>query len=404
MGEVSARQTAASETSPCETAARQIPACKMPTREMPAREMPGREMTRRRALRDFALWIAASPLLDAADKAPQLEGEPPGRITPPGELVNVFEAEAMAKRLLPEALFAKIAGTRHQAFDRMTLRPRMFEPTRDMDLTVELFGDKLFAPILAGPASRVERFRAGGELALVRGAAATKTAVVLSSAVNQPFDTLAAAATAGAWCQVYPEAEMTPVLSRVALAARAGCRAVCLTVGTPYRPSGFDGAPIPARLPRLGKTDMNWSVVDQVRQAANLPVVLKGIMSPEEARTATDRGVAGIIVSNHGGRFVEGLAAPIEVLPEIVDAAGGKIPVLLDSDIRRGTDIVKALALGARAVLVTRPVLWGLAAYGEAGVKTVLEMLQGETARTMALCGKPNLAALDRSLVRIDRY
>jgi 4-hydroxymandelate oxidase len=140
-----------------------------------------------------------------------------------------------------------------------------------------------------------------------------------------------------------------------------------------------------------------------VRQAAKLPVVLKGIMSPEEARTAVERGVDGIIVSNHGGRFVQGLATPIEVLPEIVDAVAGKIPVLMDSDIRRGTDIVKALALGARAVLVARPLLWGLAAYGEAGVRTVLEMLQGETARTMALCGKPNLAALDRGLVRMDR-
>jgi 4-hydroxymandelate oxidase len=383
MGEVTAREATARETT--------------------ARETTATEVTRRRALLNFALWMAASPLL-AADKPSKLQGEPSERITPPDELVNVFEAEAMAKRLLPEALFAKIAGTHHEAFDRLTLRPRMFEPTRNMDLTVDLFGDKLFAPILAGPASGVERFHAAGELALVRGAASTKTVVALNGASKQTFDGLAAEATAGAWCQVYPEPDMTPVLGRVRRAAQAGCRAVCLTVGTPYRPAGFDGAPNPAKLAALGKPDMNWPVVDEVRQAAKLPVVLKGIMSPEEARTAVERGVDGIIVSNHGGRFVEGLATPVEVLAEVVDAVGGKIPVLMDSDIRRGTDIVKALALGARAVLVTRPVLWGLAAYGEAGVKTVLEMLQGETARTMALCGKPNLAALDRSLVRIDRY
>lgn len=368
------------------------------------REATPCEVTRRRALRTFGLWMAASPLLEAADKSPKLIGEAPGRITPPDELVNVFEAEAMAKRLLPDALFAKIAGTHHDAFDRITLRPRMLEPTRNMDLTVDLFGEKLFAPILAGPASRVERFHTGGELALVRGAASTKTVVVLSSASSQPLDKLAAEAKSGAWLQVYPETDMTPVLSRVAHAAQAGCRAVCVTVGTPYRPTAFIGAPNPAKLAVCAKPDMNWSVVDQVRQAAKLPVVLKGIMSPEEARTAVERGVEGIIVSNHGGRFVQGLATPIEVLPEIVDAVSGKIPVLMDSDIRRGTDIVKALALGARAVLVARPVLWGLAAYGEAGVRTVLEMLQGETARTMALCGKPNLATLDRSLVRMDRY
>jgi len=362
------------------------------------------EVTRRRALRNLGLWMAASPLLAAADKPPKLIGEPRGRITPPDELVNVFEAEAVAKRLLPKALFAKLAGTYHEAFDRITLQPRMFEPTRNMDLTVDLFGEKLFAPILAGPVSRVDRFHTGGELGLVRGAASTRTVVVVSSASSQPLDKLAAEAKSGAWCQVYPEADMTPVLSRVAQAAQAGFRAVCVTVGTPYRPTAFDGPPNPAKLAVLGKPEMNWSVVDQVRQAAKLPVVLKGIMSPEEARTAVERGMDGLIVSNHGGRFVHGLATPIEVLPEIVDAVSGKIPVLMDSDIRRGTDIVKVLALGARAVLVARPVLWGLAAYGEAGVRTVLEMLQGETARTMALCGKPNLAALDRRLVRIDRY
>jgi 4-hydroxymandelate oxidase len=359
-------------------------------------------MTRRRALRSFAVWLAASPLLEAADQSPKLIGEPPGRITPLDELVNVFEAEAMAKRALPEALFAKIKGTRHEAFDRITLQPRMFEPTRDMDLTVELFGTRLFAPILAGPASRIERFHAAGESALVRAAAATKTLAVLSAHSSQPLETLAREASSGAWCQIYPANDMAPVLSRVAQARQAGCAAVCVTVGTPYQPAGFEGPPDPAHLAVLGKPAMDWSILDQIRQAAELPVVLKGVMSPAEARTAVERGMDGLIVSNHGGRFLQGLAAPIEVLPEIVDAVGGKIPVLMDSDIRRGTDIVKALALGARAVLVTRPVLWGLAAYGEEGVKTVLEMLQGETARNMALCGKRTLADLDRSLVRID--
>jgi 4-hydroxymandelate oxidase len=363
-----------------------------------------RELTRRHALRNLALWMAASPLLEAAgEKAPQLIGEPPGRITPPDDLVNVFEAEAMAKRLLPEALYTKIAGTDHRAFDRMILRPRMLEPTRNMDLTVELFGEKLFAPILAGPASRVARFHAEGELALLRGAAATKTVAAVSSASALPLEKLAAEASSGAWLQIYPQPDMAPVLRRVSESAQAGCKAICVTVGTPYRPTRSSGPPNPATLAVLGKPDMSWSAIDQVRQASKLPVLLKGIMSPEEARAAVDHGAGGIIVSNHGGRFVQGLLAPIEVLPEIVDAVGSRIPVLMDGDIRRGTDIVKALALGARAVLVARPILWGLAAYGEDGVRTVLEMLQGETARTMALCGKRTLAGLDRSLLRIDQ-
>lgn len=357
----------------------------------------------RRALLHLTAWMAASPLLKAADPPPKLTGEPAGRIAPPDELVNVFEAEAIAKRLLPEALFSKIGGTDHRAFDRMTLRPRMFEPTRNMELTVDLLGEKLFAPILAGPASRVGRFHDGGELAVVRGAAATKTVAVVSSASTEPLDKLAAEANSGAWFQIYPETDMAPVLARVAQAAKAGFRAVCVTVGTPYKPTAASGAPNPAKLDVLGKPGMTWAVVDQIRQAAKLPIVLKGIMSADEARTAAERGVDAIIVSHHGGRFVEGLAAPIEMLPEIVDTVGAKIPVLIDSDIRRGTDIVKALALGAQAVLVVRPILWGLAAYGETGVRTVLELLQAETARTMALCGKRTVAELDPSLVRIDR-
>ena len=184
-------------------------------------EMKRCEMTRRQALLNFGVWLAASPLLEAADKPPKLIGEPPGRITPPDELVNVFEAEAMAKRALPEALFAKIAGTHREPFDRMTLQPRMFEPTRNMDLTVDLFGAKLFAPILAGPASRVERFHAEGESALVRGAASTKTLAVISGNSTQPLETLVREANSGAWYQIYPETDMAPVLSRVAQAARS---------------------------------------------------------------------------------------------------------------------------------------------------------------------------------------
>jgi 4-hydroxymandelate oxidase len=146
---------------------------------------------------------------------------------------------------------------------------------------------------------------------------------------------------------------------------------------------------------------MSWAAVDQIRQAAGMDVILKGIMSAQEAQTVVEKGVQGIIVSNHGGSHLQGLASPIEVLPSIVDAVGSNVPV--DGGFRRGTDIVKALAFAARAVLITRPPLWGLAAYGSDGVETVLLMLQSETARTMGNCCKVNLAALDRSLIRVVR-
>jgi 4-hydroxymandelate oxidase len=360
----------------------------------------GKEVTRRNALLGLGLWMAASPLLEAADESPGPIAEPE-RLAPLDELVNTLEAEPMAKRMLPAPLFAKIAGSNRKAFDRMTLHPHVARPTRDMDLTVDLFGTQLFAPILAGPASRMARFHAEGELALARGAAAARTAVIISGSSSHPLDKVAAEAKSGAWCQVYPQADMTPVLARVQQAAQAGCRAVCITVGTPYMPTAFDGAPNPAQMTVFAKPDMTWAVVDQVRQAGKLPVVLKGIMSPEEARAAVERGVDGIIVSNHGGRFVEGLITPIEVLPEIVDAVGGKIPVLMDSDIRRGSDIVKALALGARAVLLGRGYSYGLAAGGEAGATRAVDIFRADLLRTLKLLGCASASELSRDHVAV---
>jgi isopentenyl diphosphate isomerase/L-lactate dehydrogenase-like FMN-dependent dehydrogenase len=148
---------------------------------------------------------------------------------------------------------------------------------------------------------------------------------------------------------------------------------------------------------------VDWAMIDRLRRSLKAPLLLKGIMSGEEAQAAVSRGVDGIVVSNHGGMYTTGFAEPIEVLPSVVDAVRGKAPVLIDGSFRRGTDILKALALGAKAVLLGRPPVWGLAAYGEEGVQRVLEMLQTELARNMALCGKPDLRSIDRSLVRIHR-
>ena len=322
-------------------------------------------------------------------EAPKLIGEPPGRIAPRDELVNTFEFEAMARRSLDRATYMAIAGGDRTAFDRITFRPRMLVNVTNLDLSVELFGEKMFAPILVGPASRQQRVHPEGELATVRGASAAKAVTVVSSRSSSPIGQVAAQAKTGFWYQVFPEPDLSAVRTRVEQAVQAGCKAVCLTVGTPYRPAGNPG--------------LDWSGIDRLRQGLCVPVLLKGIMSPEEARTAVQRGAQGIIVSNHGGRFVPGLAAPIEVLAPIVDAVGGKAPVLIDGGFRRGTDIMKALALGAQAVLITRPVLWGLAAYGADGVQTVVEMLQTELARNMGLSGKPNLKALDRSMLKIHR-
>ena len=309
--------------------------------------------------------------------AQTLMGEPPGRIAPARELANTFEYEAMAQRCLSAAAFAEIAGSDRSALERITLRPRMMVNTTHLDLTTELFGQSLFAPILVGPTSGQKRVHPEGELATVRGASAAKTAMVVCGRASYPFKEIAAQSATTLWYQVIPEPDAAAERRGIDEAVALGCKALCITIG------GTD-----------------WSAIDRLRQGLRIPVVLKGIMSPEEARAAIGKGIDGIVVSNYG-RPASGLAAPIEVLPAIVEAVAGKVPILIDGSFRRGTDILKALALGARAVMLGRPPLWALAAYGSTGVQAVLEMLQNELARSMAMCGRPNLKSLDPSLVKI---
>jgi isopentenyl diphosphate isomerase/L-lactate dehydrogenase-like FMN-dependent dehydrogenase len=203
-----------------------------------------------------------------------------------------------------------------------------------------------------------------------------------------------------------------------------GCKAVCWTLDLPHLPqrernlkNGIDMLRTPAvaagrratreappyRLQPLYQPELTWSYLEEMVSYAKVPVLLKGILTAEDARLAAEHGAAGVIVSNHGGRALDTAPGTVEVLPEIVDAVGGKIPVLVDGGFRRGTEILMALAIGAKAVMVGRPVMWGLAAYGQAGVQRVLELLQTELARAMGQAGRPTVASVDRSLVRIER-
>jgi 4-hydroxymandelate oxidase len=296
----------------------------------------------------------------------------------------------MAQRKLDSAAFAQAAGSNRQAFDRITFRPRMMVNTTKLDLTAELFGMRMFAPILVGPLSQQERFHPEGELATARGAAAAKAVMVVAGQSSCPIEKIVEQSAknekTALWYQVFPEGDVEAVRVRARKAVEAGCKAVVLTMGVPPGP-GWD-----------------WSAIDRFRQGFNVPLVLKGIMSPEEAQLAAKRGVQGIVVSNYAGASGNALAAPIAVLPAIADAVGGRIPILIDGSFRRGSDILMAIALGARAVLIGRPVLWGLAAYGADGVQRVIEILQTEAARDMAMCGRANLQAVDRTVVKIHRW
>ncbi len=291
-------------------------------------------------------------------------------LPPLSELVNVLEVEDAARGVLSRAVYDRIAqGERdREAFDRITFRPRMMVDVSRLDLSLDLFGQKLYAPILVAPMARHRRVHPDGEAATAAGAGAAKTVLVVSRDPSVP--------TAPLWAQVPPDA------AQVTRLVAAGAKTLVVNAGP----------------------DLEWDTLGRLRKAAgSVPVLLKGVLSPDQAVNAVDRGAQGLIVSTHGGKLVSSLPATLDVLPRITDAVHDRVPVLVDSGFRRGTDILKALALGAKAVLVGRPVLYGLAAYGPDGVRAVLEMLQSELALAMGLNGRPNLASLDRSVVKVHR-
>ena len=361
-----------------------------------------RHFSRRQALARIGSLPAATLLLRAQRKQ-QIIGEPPGRIPPLDELVNSLEFEPLAQRKLDDAAFNAISGGNRSGFDRIVFRPRLMVNTQNLDLTTKLFGDATFTPILIGPASHQNRFHPEGELAMARGASEAQAAMVVADRSDHPVERIAAEAGGPLWYQAYPESDAHSLLSRIHQAVEAGCKAVCITVGTPYGQVGSNGYPRLSALPPMGNPAFDWNYIDRIRRSVTAPLLLKGVMSAEEAKTAVKNGIKGIVVSNHGGGFVHGLAEPITVLPEIVDAVGGRVPVLVDGGFRRGSDVLKALIFGAKAVLISRPALWGLAAYGAEGVRTVVELMQTELARDLAMVGAANPQALSRDFVKISR-
>jgi len=324
-------------------------------------------ISRRQAIAGFAAWAAASPLLRSQQ-------------APVGELVNTLEFEQEARRALTADKFAVIEGGDRSAFERMTFRQRLMVDTTAMDLSVDLLGQTLFAPILAGAAAHQRRFHAEGELAMARGAAAASAPMVAAHEADHSLQQITAQAPGPLWFQARLTAEDGgDVVERARQAVDTGCQVVGVTSSVP--------------------TTNKWASVEQLRRAIPVPMVLKGVMTVEQAQAAREHGMDGVVVSNYG----HGSNHPMDALPAVAEAVGTDLAVLIDGGIRRGSDILKALALGADAVLVARPVLWGLAAYGDRGVQTVLELLQTELANDMAMIGAPNVAAVKRDMVRIHK-
>jgi len=380
--------------------------------------------SRRRALKQLSLMFGASAFGLAQDD--QLL-----------EPASVMDFAPLAKRKLdPIAWDYLELGAEDEvslrdnraAFDRIILRPRALVDVHKIDLSLELFGQKLAFPILLDPAGGKNCFHADGENVVARSAAAAKALQITNGGIEK----LVESGRGPAWWQVTTGGQLRNAATMKAFVKPLedrGCSGICFTTDIMYvshrernirnkLERGWCESGLPARdaqgnLPRARNPERagmypsrpfptpTWETLREFRSLTKLPIVLKGLLTAEDAKLAVEHGAAGIIVSNHGARQLDHVGATIEALPEVVQAVNGKIPVLCDGGFRRGTDILKALALGAKAVCVARPYLYGLAAFGQPGVERVIELLRTELALDMGLAGVPNLAAISRNLVRI---
>jgi isopentenyl diphosphate isomerase/L-lactate dehydrogenase-like FMN-dependent dehydrogenase len=301
----------------------------------------------------------------------------------------------------------------------------------DVDLSTTILGVPVSMPILVAPTAYHCLACEDGECATAQGVGAAQTLMTVSTLATRSLEEVAQAASGPLWFQLYVYRDRAVSEALVRRAEAAGYRGLVLTVDAPVlgqrERDVRNGFALPPHLRMANFTDttgdlarehhagasalavhaaamfdqsLTWDAVAWLRSLTALPIIVKGIVTAEDALLAVQHGVDGIVVSNHGGRQLDGAVATIEALPEVADAVAGQCTVLIDGGIRRGTDVLKALALGADAVLVGRPILWGLAVDGAAGVTRVLEMLRSELQRAMILAGQPNLASINRSLVR----
>ncbi|GAA1299724.1 alpha-hydroxy acid oxidase [Saccharothrix xinjiangensis] len=319
-----------------------------------------------------------------------------------------------------------VLGENEAAFRRLALLPRVLRGAETRDLAVDLPGGRLALPVLVSPTAFHRLAHPDGERATARAAAAAGTVLVSGVASTVAIAEVVAAARAvdpgaSVWFQLYPHPDEDVTACLVRRAERAGCAALVVTADSPVfgrhrRDAEHGFHDLPAGLaaenmrdvpgaPPGGTRDIamspavSWAHLDRLRELTALPLWLKGVLHPRDAVLAVEHGVAGVVVSNHGGRQCDVVPAAVEALPAVVDAVAGRVPVLLDGGVRGGGDVAVALALGAAAVGVGRPVLWGLAAAGETGVARVLDALRDEVDHVLALCGGRDLADLTRDLV-----
>lgn len=344
-------------------------------------------------------------------------------------LVNLHDYEALAQQRMTPVIWDFFQGgsddevtlrNNRSAFERIRLRPRVLIDVSNVQTQTSVLGIPVSMPIMVAPMAAHALVHSEGELATARGTGQAGTILTVSTFSTYNIEEIAAAATGPLWLQLYLTRTIEATASLVQRAERAGYSAIVLTVDTPLtsrrerdvrnnfviaqaarsanfvEPEGAD--PVTVQLSR--HITGTWETLDWLRSITKLPIVLKGILTAEDALLALEHDIQGIIVSNHGGRQLDGAIESIEALPEIVEAVAGRCEVYMDGGIRRGTDVLKALALGARAVLVGRPIIWGLAVNGAAGVRSVLEILRAELEMALALAGQVTPISVERALVR----
>ena len=370
----------------------------------------------------------------------QTPSQAPQTIPLLGDALNLHDLEKIAVQRLPEAPRGYYASggwdevtlrENREAYERIRVHYRCLVDVSKRDLSTEVLGCRMSMPVVVAPTAFHCMATAEGELATVRAAGQAGVVMGVSTLATKSFEEVAAASSGPLWFQLYIAKQREFTKDMLARAEASGYRAVMLTVDTPewgrrerdvrnafhlphhlsavnvarYSPEGakmqHSGRGLGQAFPWMIDNSLTWKDVDWLLEQTKLPVMVKGICRPDDARTAVAHGVKAIVVSNHGGRQMDGAPATIEVLPEIVAAVGDRVPVLVDGGIRRGTDVLKALALGAKAVQIGRPILWGLAAAGEEGARAALEFLRSELSLAMALCGCPNVASITPDLVRV---
>jgi 4-hydroxymandelate oxidase len=396
--------------------------------------------------RRFLQFLAASPLLardalaeglrpaDPVDWAPR---DLDKLIAEPAQALDVFDFEPVMRKNVPPAHFGYMATgvddemtlrANREGFRKFELRPRRLVDVSKIDMSVEILGTKYDSPIVIAPTSSNRAFHPDAEIAVAKAANAGNHLQILSAVATTSIEDAITARGAPVWFQLYTTQrwEIAEGLVRRAEAAGAPVIAVTLDVRSSAkwetfvrlwrtdtrecgschglntylsRKPNFSGIDL-GGVSSTVATNLTWDLIKRLRDTVKAKLVLKGILAFEDAKLAADSGIDAIVVSNHGGRMEDGVSATIDVLPEIVEAVGGRMPILVDSGFRRGSDIVKALAIGAQAVCIGRPYLWGLGAFGQPGVERVLGILRAETRNAMQQLGAPTLKDLTPAMVR----